>query len=189
MIKRPKQREKSNSGDHYISGFQIFLTAARSKKYILQGIQLTNAVCVCVCIQVQREFTGQRIVLFIFFYFKYVFKIFILYWIIVDLQCVSFKCTTKWFSYTYIHVSILFQILSPLKLLQNIEYSSLCYTVGPCWLSVLYIVVCTRKSQTLSLSLPSLFPYRFLQNIEYSSLCYTVGPCWLSIFYIVVCIC
>jgi len=128
------------------------------KNIFYTGTQLTNALCVCVCIQVQREFTGQRIVLFIFFYFKYVFKIFVLYWIIVDLQCVSFKCTTKWFSYTYIHVSILFQILSPLKLLQNIEYSSLCYTVGPCWLSVLYIVVCTRKSQTLSLSLPSLFP-------------------------------
>ena len=27
------------------------------------------------------------------------------------------------------------------RLLQNIEYSSLCYTVGPCWLSILYIVM------------------------------------------------
>ena len=71
MIKRPKQREKSNSGDHYISGFQTFLTTARSKKYILHRDPVTNAVCVCVCvcvcIQVQREFTGQRIVFFIFF--------------------------------------------------------------------------------------------------------------------------
>ena len=116
-------------------------------------------VCVCVCV-----YTGAKRVhwtkdsLYLFFYFKYVFKIFILYWIIVDLQHISFKCTTKWFSYTYIHVSILFQILSPFKLLQNIEYSFLCYTVGPCWLSVLYIVVCTCKSQTPNLSLPSLFP-------------------------------
>ena len=31
-----------------------------------------------------------------------------------------------------IHISILFQILFPYRLLQNIEYSSLCYTVGLC---------------------------------------------------------
>ena len=28
------------------------------------------------------------------------------------------------------HISILFQILSPFRLLKNTEYSSLCYTVG-----------------------------------------------------------
>ena len=37
------------------------------------------------------------------------------------------------------HVSILFQILLPLRLLQNIEQLSLGYAVGPCWLSVLNI--------------------------------------------------
>ena len=36
----------------------------------------------------------------------------------------------------------LFQILFHYSLLQYIEYSSLCSTVGPCWLSILYIVVC-----------------------------------------------
>ena len=30
----------------------------------------------------------------------------------------------------------------PYRLLENIKYSSLCYIVGPCWLSILYIVVC-----------------------------------------------
>ena len=39
----------------------------------------------------------------------------------------------------YIYVFIL-QILFPYRLLQNIEYISLCYTVG--FLSILYIVVC-----------------------------------------------
>ena len=39
-------------------------------------------------------------------------------------------------------MSILFQILFPYRLLQNIEYCSVCYTGGPCWLSILYIVVC-----------------------------------------------
>ena len=31
-----------------------------------------------------------------------------------------------------------FLVLSPYRLLQNIEYSPLCCTVGPCWLSILY---------------------------------------------------
>ena len=54
------------------------------------------------------------------------------YWSIVDFQCcVSFKYTAKWFSYTYIY-SFFFEILFPCRLLQNIGYSSLCYTVGPC---------------------------------------------------------
>ena len=43
---------------------------------------------------------------------------------------------------------ILFQILSPIRLLQNTEQNSLCYTVGPCWLSILNIAVCTCQSQT-----------------------------------------
>ena len=31
--------------------------------------------------------------------------IFILYWSIVDLQCyLSFRCTEKWFSYTYTYI-------------------------------------------------------------------------------------
>ena len=34
------------------------------------------------------------------------------------------------------------------------EQSSLCYTIGPCWLSILYIVVCICQSQTPNLSLP-----------------------------------
>ena len=55
------------------------------------------------------------------------------------------------------HVSILFQILFPFRLLQNIEQSSLCYTVGPSWLSILNTAVCTCQSQIPNLSL-SPFP-------------------------------
>ena len=63
---------------------------------------------------------------FFFFFFGirfYFFNlIFILYRGIVDLQCcVSFRYTAKWFSYTYIYISILFQVLFPYRLLQNIE--------------------------------------------------------------------
>ena len=37
---------------------------------------------------------------------------------------------------------ILFPILSHYRLLQDSEYSSLCYTVGPWYLSILYMIVC-----------------------------------------------
>ena len=48
---------------------------------------------------------------------------------------------THIYIYTHTHTYILFQIIFSYSLLQNIEYSSLCYTVGPCWLSILYICV------------------------------------------------
>ena len=40
-------------------------------------------------------------------------------------------------SVIHIHVSILFQIAFPFRLFHNVEQSSLCYAVGPCWLSIL----------------------------------------------------
>jgi len=65
-----------------------------------------------------------------FFYLK------IFYWGINLQCCISFWCTIQWFNYTGIYsYSFLY------SLLQSIEYSSLCYTVGPC-LSVLNIIVC-----------------------------------------------
>ena len=53
-----------------------------------------------------------------------------------------------------IHTYILFQILFPYRLLWVIEYSSLCYVVGPCWLSILYVVMCICSLQTPNWSLP-----------------------------------
>ena len=47
-----------------------------------------------------------------------------------------------------IYIYTLSQILFPFRL-QNIESSSLCYTVGPCWLSILYIVVCVYVNPRL----------------------------------------
>ena len=52
-----------------------------------------------------------------------------------DRECDSFRWTTKGPS----HVSILSQTPLPSRLLHNIEQSSLCYIVGPCWLSTLRI--------------------------------------------------
>ena len=43
--------------------------------------------------------------------------------------------------------SIIFPILFQFRLLQNIEQSSLCYTVDPCWLSTLNIAMCRCQSQ------------------------------------------
>ena len=67
------------------------------------------------------------------------------------LQCVCFRCAAQWFiiptcgykytrvhTYTYIFSSSCFSFSG---LLQNTEYSSLCYTVGPCLLYMLYIVI------------------------------------------------
>ena len=48
-------------------------------------------------------------------------------------------------------VYILFQILLSYSLLQNIEYNSLHYAIGPCWLSNLYIVVCIKTFKSKGL--------------------------------------
>ena len=54
----------------------------------------------------------------------------------------------------HIHVSILPQTPLSSRLPHSIEQSSMCCTVGPCWLSVLNIAVCTFPFQTAYLSLP-----------------------------------
>ena len=46
------------------------------------------------------------------------------------------------FSMQIIYIYMYFRFFSPYMLLKNSEYNSMYYTVGPCWLSVLYIVVC-----------------------------------------------
>ena len=51
----------------------------------------------------------------------------------------------------YIHI---LQILSPYRLLQDTEQSPLRYTVGPCWLPVLYIIECICKSLSPNWSSP-----------------------------------
>ena len=54
--------------------------------------------------------------------------------------------------------SFVFRFISHVAyLLQNAEYCFLCYTVGPCWLSTLYIVVCMCLSQASDLSLSLTF--------------------------------
>ena len=65
----------------------------------------------------------------IFFFFN---------WRIVDLYCFSFRCMAKGLSFIYI---LFHYIRYRILLLQDIDYCSLCYSVSPCCLSTLYIVV------------------------------------------------
>ena len=44
--------------------------------------------------------------------------------------------------YTHINIDILFKVLFHYRLLQDIEYSFLCYIVDPFYLSILCIKVC-----------------------------------------------
>ena len=82
---------------------------------------------------------------------------FLLNWKIVDLQCcVSFRYAVKWLSNTHIHI-FFFRFFSIIDT-QGTEYSSLCYTVSPCCLFILYIVVCICWSSNPTLSLPPLSP-------------------------------
>ena len=53
------------------------------------------------------------------------------------------------------HIYTHTQSISPYELLQNIEYSSLCYTRGPCWLPVLYM----KWSESCSVVSDSLRPH------------------------------
>ena len=89
-------------------------------------------------------------------YYYFLFQL-IFYWSIVELQCcVNYSCRAKWFSYTFIY--ILFHFLFHYVLSQDIEYSLLCYTVGPCCFSSLYIPV--QPSPTpLPLGILSLCPW------------------------------
>ena len=49
-----------------------------------------------------------------------------------------------------------FQVLFPHRLFQNIEYSPLCYAVGPRWLCVLYTVVGVYWASLVALTVMNL---------------------------------
>ena len=127
----------SNSLTLINSSFQLLFASSLPKYFLHDKFQLWIGV----------ELTR----IFFFFFSFHLFN-----WSIINLKyCVSFKCIVKWFViYTYIP----FQFLFYYRLLQDIEYSSLCYTVGSCCLPSLYIIVCICSSQTPNLSLPCLSP-------------------------------
>ena len=61
---------------------------------------------------------------------------------------------------------------------QETEYSSLCYTVGPFCLSILYIVVCICQSQTLNPSLSHTLPFGSHKSVP--SLCLWACFCYIT---------
>ena len=76
---------------------------------------------------------------------------------LVDLQCsASFRYIAKWFIYAYTYV--LFQTPYSYRLLQNIEQSSLCCIVGPCWLSV-YMQQCVYINPKFLIYPSHCFPF------------------------------
>ena len=74
----------------------------------------------------------------------------------------------------HMHVSTLPQTPLPSRLPRNIEQSSICYTVGPCWLSVLNTAICTCPFQA-----NYVFPPSFPQTTINSSLSlFTIAKTW-----------
>ena len=68
-------------------------------------------------------------------------------------------------TYICVCVCILFHILFHYRFLKGIEYSSLCYTVGPCCLSVLYTVICIGPASVLLLMARLVFPLCSLHGL------------------------
>ena len=69
-------------------------------------------------------------------------------------SCVSFCCTAKWISCTHTIQSLIFGFPSHLSHHRALS-SFLCYTVGFHWLSMLYIVAYTCRSQSPNPAYPS----------------------------------
>ena len=90
----------------------------------------------------------------VFSKFTFLKKLF-LYWTVVDLQCcVGFSKVIQ----LYMYMCLFFFRFFPYRSAQNIEQNSLCYTVGPCWLSILYRAVFVNPTLPIYPSSPS-FPY------------------------------
>ena len=67
----------------------------------------------------------------------------------------------------------------PSRLLHNIDQSSLCYTVGPCWLSVLNVAVCTYGMVFFILFFKFIYFNWKLITLQYcGGFCYTLT--WIS---------
>ena len=88
-------------------------------------------------------------------------------WNIVDLQC----CTML-ISAAYQSGSIIYIYSFPLWFITGIEYNSLCYTLGPCCLSVLYIIGSICYSQSIPPpSPPSWQPHLFSMSMSLFLFC------------------
>ena len=91
------------------------------------------------------EYISLEICQFFFFYpfLSPGFKLFILSWGIAINDVVVVSGEQQRDSARHVHAFILLQTPLPFRLAHNTEQSSLCYTVGSCWLSILNIAACT----------------------------------------------
>ena len=71
-----------------------------------------------------------------------------------------------------IHISILFQILLPFRLLQSIQQSSLCYTVGPVghhFIFYFYFFGYHFKHSSVYISIPNILNLIYLLSCHFKS--------------------
>ena len=75
---------------------------------------------------------------FIIFIFKFNFiEVYLIYNVVLVSGVQHSDSVYIYIYYIYTYIYIFFQILFPYRLLQNTEYNSPCYTVGPFWLPIL----------------------------------------------------
>ena len=73
--------------------------------------------------------------------------------------------------YIFAHISPLFWIFFPFRSPQSIKQSSLCYTIGSHQLSILYIGVYIRQSQSPNSYYPPIYPLWYPQFVCSLHLC------------------
>ena len=102
------------------------------------NFSISSPTLVTICLFILAVLVGVTWYLIVLFFFNTCLKI--------EVQLIQYVVLISGVqqsdSVIHIYVSILFQILFCYRLLQDTEYSSLCYIVGPCCLSILHRVVC-----------------------------------------------
>jgi len=144
-IRWPKYWSFSISPSNEYSGLISFrmdwldlLAVQGTLKSLLQHhSHINNIITIKATFPINEWYQAEFNVAILWIFFLYTAKIF--FWKcnifklnIVDLKCVCFRGPESIQLYTCIYIYI--QIIFPYRLLKNIKYSSLCYTVCPCWL-------------------------------------------------------
>ena len=95
------------------------------------------------------------------------------YWSIVDLQCVSFRCTAKWFRYIYMYVKVLVAQLCP-TLCDSIDCSL--------WGSSVHGILPARILEwvTIAFSRGSSWPRKIKPTSPVSPACRWILYCWAT---------
>ena len=112
----------------------ISMAAIRKCLIQLKGLLGNNSVVTDVRIynkKVQRQ--GHC------FFFFFLIEVQLIYNVVLDSRAQQSDSVIHIYIYIFF---FLFQILFHYRLLQDTEYGSTCYIIGPCWLLILYTVIC-----------------------------------------------